>query len=90
MMSAKGSNPFAFATVALVFFFCLYGLYKSSTSARVSAAAIAIVNSSVNFPCSSIDFITSLLSVSKFLKYVNLSTKSLKISSLNPPVAYFL
>ena len=47
----KGSNPFDLATVALVFFFCLKGLYKSSTSASVSADAIAIVNSSVNFPC---------------------------------------
>ena len=28
--------------------------------------------------------------VSKFLRYVSLSPKSLKISSLNPPVASFL
>lgn len=90
IISANGSNPLAFATVALVFFFCLNGLYKSSTSASVSADAIAIVNSSVNFPCSSIDFIISPFLVSKFLRYVSLSPKSLKISSLNPPVASFL
>ena len=68
IISANGSNPLAFATVALVFFFCLKGLYRSSTSASVSADAIATVNSSVSFPCSSIDLITSSLRVSRFLK----------------------
>ena len=68
IISANGSKPLAFATVALVFFFCLKGLYKSSTYARVSADAIETVNSSVNFPCSSIDFTTSSLRVSRFLR----------------------
>ena len=65
---ARGSNPFAFATVALVFFFCLYGLYISSTSAYVFAIATDCNISSVNFPCSSIDFITSSFLCSRFLK----------------------
>ena len=50
MISANGSSPFAFATVALVFFFCLYGLYMSSTSASVSACSIFFDISSVSFP----------------------------------------
>ena len=65
---AKGSNPFALATVALVFFFCLKGLYISSTSDKVLAIATDCKISSVNFPCSSIDFITSSFLFSKFLK----------------------
>lgn len=65
---ANGSNPLAFAIVALVFFFCLYGLYMSSTSARVLASATALVICSVNFPCSSIFFTTSCFLCSKFLK----------------------
>ena len=90
IISASGSSPFAFATVALVFFFCLYGLYMSSTSASVLLIATAFTISSVSFPCSSIVFITSSFLCSKFLKYVSLSPKSLSVSSLSPPVASFL
>ena len=90
IISASGSSPFAFATVALVFFFCLYGLYMSSTSAKVCANATALTISSVSFPCSSIDFITSSFLSSKFLKYVSLSPKFLNCSSLSPPVTSFL
>ena len=87
---ARGSNPLAFATVARVFFFGLYGLYISSTSARVLASSIDFEISSVSFPCSSIDFTTSSFLFSKFLKYVNLSPKSLRVSSDKPPVTSFL
>jgi len=85
-MFANGSKPFSFAIVALVLFFCLYGLYMSSTSASVIASLKSFIISSVSFPCASIDFVTSSFLCSKFLKYVSLSPKSLKISSDSPPV----
>lgn len=62
----------------------------SSTSARVLAISIALLISSVSFPCSSMLFITSCFLCSKFLRYVSLSPNSLKVSSLSPPVASFL
>ena len=90
IISAKCSKPLAFATVALVFFFCLYGLYMSSTSAKVVAISVCFTISSVSFPCSSIDFIISCFLCSRFLKYVNLSPNILNCSSLKPPVTSFL
>ena len=62
----------------------------SSTSASVFEIATACNISSVNFPCSSIDFITSSFLVSRFLKYANLSPNVLNTSSLSPPVTSFL
>jgi len=47
---AKGSNPRCLAIIALVFFFCLYGLYISSTSASVTAFSKSFIISSVSFP----------------------------------------
>jgi len=65
---AKGSSPLAFATVALVFFFCLYGLYISSTSASVFAFSNSDIISSVSFPWFSIEVFTSCFLSSKFLR----------------------
>ena len=90
IISANGSNPFALATVALVFFFCLYGLYMSSTSANVLAFSKFATISSVSFPWFSIDVFTSSFLASKLRRYVSLSPKSLKVSSERPPVTSFL
>ena len=90
MTKAKGSNPFALATVALVFFFCLKGLYISSTSDKVLAISRFFIISSVNFPWFSIEVLTSSFLSSKFLKYFNLSSKFLNISLAIEVVLYFL
>ena len=87
---ASGSSPFSFAIVALVLFFCLYGLYKSSTSVKIEAFKMLFFSSSVSFPCSSIRRITSSFLASKFLKYINLSFNFLRTSSLKLPVTSFL
>ena len=63
---ANGSNPFLMASVALVFFFSLYGLYKSSTSTNLVAAIIVFLSSSVRRPFSSISLITSSFLLSRF------------------------
>ena len=72
-ISASGSKPFSFATVARVRRFCLYGRYKSSTSASVCAPSICAESSSVNFPWFSIEVFTSCLRASRLRKYCNLS-----------------
>ena len=89
MMFASGSNPFSFAIVARVLFFCLYGLYISSTSTSVIAFSNSFI-SSVSFPCASIDFVTSSFLSFKFLRYVSLWPNSLSVSSDSPPVTSFL
>ena len=63
---ANGSSPFLIASVALVFFFSLYGLYKSSTSTNLVAAIIVFLSSSVRRPFSSISLITSSFLLSRF------------------------
>ena len=66
--SANGFSPFSNAIVALVLFFCLNGLYISSTSVKVSLISKALTISSVSFPCSSIDFKTASFLSFKFLR----------------------
>ncbi|MFZ5341651.1 MAG: hypothetical protein ACOZBL_03760 [Patescibacteria group bacterium] len=75
---------------ALVFFFCLYGKYKSSTCCNLSQASIFSLSSSVSFHCSSIDFNTSCFLTSRFLIYFNFSSISLICSSSRFQVASFL
>ncbi len=65
MKLARGSKPFATASVAFVFFFSLNGLYKSSTSTSLSAFKISLFKSSVNIPFSSIKRITASFRSSK-------------------------
>ena len=86
---ANGSNPFSFAIIALVRFFCLYGRYKSSTATSVFASSICFASSFVSLPCSSIFFLIASLRSSKFLKYNNLSWKLRSVSSSNDPVISF-
>ena len=89
-MLASGSKPFSLAIIALVLFFCLYGLYKSSTRTNVAASSICFFNSSVSLPCSSILEITAAFLSSRFLKYLSLSSRFLNTSSLREPVTSFL
>ena len=63
---ASGSNPKAIASVALVFFFSLNGLYRSSTSTKRLHFMMFSLNSSVNICFSSINLITSSLRANKF------------------------
>ncbi len=81
---ANGSNHFAFAIVALVFFFSLNGLYKSSTLERVSASIISFFNSGLRSHFSSIRRRTASFLASRFLVYVYTSLKSLSCSSVAP------
>ena len=89
-MFANSSNPFSLAIVARVRLFCLYGLYKSSSSTRVFASRMDFFNSSVSFPCSSMEFKTDSFFSSRFLRYFNLASNLLRISSSSEPVASFL
>ena len=76
--------------VARVRLFCLYGLYKSSSSTRVLASMIDFFKSSVSFPCSSMEFNILSFFSSRFLRYFNLASNFLSISSSSEPVASFL
>ena len=84
---ARGSNPFSLALEALVAFFCLKGLYRSSTLCSTSAFRISSLSSSVSLPCSSMRRITSSLRSSRPLRYASLVSSSLSMSSESPPVA---
>ena len=64
---AKGSSPFLIASVALVFFFSLNGLYISSTSTNFVHFNMLFFNSSVNNPFSSINLIISSFLFNKFI-----------------------
>ena len=90
MIFARGSRPFSLALEARVAFFCLNGLYKSSNLCKTSAFRISSFNSSVNLPCSSISRIISSFLSSRFLRYTNLSYKSLNTTSSSDPVCSFL
>ena len=87
---ASGSRPFSLALEALVAFFCLKGLYRSSTRCRTSAFSICSCRSGVSFPCSSISLITSSFLSSRPLRYFSLLSISLRITSRRPPVTSFL
>ena len=87
---ASGSSPKAIASVALVFFFSLYGLYKSSTSTNFSHFIISNFNSSVSIPFSSMSLITSSFLFNKLTWYSYTSFIFLICSSSNAPVASFL
>ena len=50
IVSARGSRPLSFATLALVFLFGRNGRYKSSTATIVSASSIFFFRSAVSFP----------------------------------------
>ncbi len=83
---ASGSRPFSLAIVALVLLLGRYGLYKSSTTTRVSAATIILRSSSVSFPCSSILESTCSFFSSRLRKYINLSCNLRNCSSSRDPV----
>ena len=87
---ASGSRPFSFATDARVFLFGLYGLYKSSSSARVAAAEIASASSGVIFSCSVMEFEISSRLLSRLRRYWSLSEISRRVWSSRVPWASFL
>ena len=89
IISASGSRPLALAFPALVVFFCLKGLYRSSTLCRISAFSISAFSSSVSLPCSSILRRTSCLRSSSPLRYLSLSSMARSCSSFSPPVTSF-
>ena len=84
---ANGSSPRSLAIPALVFLFCLYGRYKSSTSTSVIACMIFSLSSSVSFPCSSMEFCTASFLSSSERRYLSLTSSSRNCSSFNAPVA---
>ena len=86
---ANGSKPRSLAMDARVRFFGRNGKYKSSNSCNFIAFVMARDNSSVNFPCSSIDFVTSSLRCNKLRKYFIRSSMSRNCSSFNSPVTSF-
>ena len=90
MMSARPWSPFSFATVALVFLFGRYGLYRSSSATMVIASSIAFLSSGVIFSCSVMEAITVSFFSARFLRYVRRSSRLRSCSSFNAPVASFL
>ena len=90
MICASGSRPFSRAFVARVCFLLLYGLYRSSSSTSVSAFRILFFKSSSSFPSSSILLMIFSFLSSRFLRYFNLSSNFLNVSSFNEPVTSFL
>ena len=79
--------PFSLATSARVLRFGLYGRYRSSTAAAVSASVIFSASSGVSLPCSSIEASTVCFLSSRFLRYLSLSSSALRVSSSSAPVA---
>ena len=86
IISARGPSPRSLAFVARVLFFCLNGLYRSSTLCSISACSISLFSSSVSFPCSSMLFMTSAFLSSRPLRYESLSSRSRSSTSVSPPV----
>ena len=85
----NGSKPLSLAMDARVRFFGRNGKYKSSNSCNFIAFAIAADNSSVNLPCSSMDFVTSSFRCNKLRKYFVRSSMSRNCSSFNSSVTSF-
>lgn len=87
MRSANGSSPASRAFDARVALFFLKGLYRSSTRCITVAPSMDVRSSSVSFPCSLMELMTSALRVSKLRRYVRRSSRVRSCASSSPPVA---